>query len=82
MVSTLKYYSFKHAELYKKIKFNMLVVVFMFFIVVAAEPSIAGFLIMLCYVLSGPFTTLWLRKKRHNEAAAVEELDSPHEEPV
>lgn len=83
MVSTIKYYSFKHAELFKKMKFNMLVVVVMFFIIIAAEPIIACFLIMLCYVLSGPFTTLWLRKKRRSEAAAGEGPDdTPYEKPV
>jgi CDP-diacylglycerol--serine O-phosphatidyltransferase len=82
MVSTIKYYSFKHAEWFKKMKFNMLVVVVMFFIVIAAEPSIACFFIMLCYVFSGPFTTLRLRKKRHSEAAAGERLDTPYEDPV
>lgn len=82
MVSTIKYYSFKHTELFKKMKFNMLVVVVMFFIVIAAEPSIACFLIMLGYVLSGPFTTLRLRKKRQSEAAAGEGLNGPYEKPV
>jgi len=83
MVSTIKYYSFKHMELFKKMRFNMLVIIVMFFIVIAAEPSIACFLIMLCYVLSGPFTTLWLRKKRRSEAAADKGPDdTPYEKPV
>ena len=82
MVSTIKYYSFKQVELFKKMKFNMLVVVVLLFIVVAAEPSIACFVIMLCYVLSGPFTTFWLRKKPQGEAAASEELDTPYEKTV
>jgi CDP-diacylglycerol--serine O-phosphatidyltransferase len=82
MVSTIKYYSFKQMELFKKMKFNMLVVVVLLFIVIAAEPSIACFLIILCYVLSGPFTTLWLRKKPRSEGAADENLNTPHEEPV
>ncbi len=82
MVSTMKYYSFKHAGLFKKMKFNMLVVVVMLFILMAAEPAIACFLIMLSYVISGPFTTLWLRKKRQGEAAASETLNTPYEKPV
>jgi CDP-diacylglycerol--serine O-phosphatidyltransferase len=82
MVSTLKYYSFKHTGLFKKMKFNMLVVVVMLFILIAAEPAIACFLIMLSYVISGPFTTLWLRKKRQGEAAASETLNTPYEKPV
>lgn len=82
MVSTIKYYSFKHLELFKKMRFNMLVVVVMFFIVIAAEPGIAGFLIMLSYVLSGPFTTLWLRKKRRSVTADSERIDTPFEKPI
>jgi CDP-diacylglycerol--serine O-phosphatidyltransferase len=82
MVSTMKYHSFKHAGLFKKMGFNVLVVVVMLFIVIAAEPAIACFLIMLSYVISGPFTTLWLRKKRQSEAAVSEELNTPYEKPV
>ncbi|MBW1794823.1 MAG: CDP-diacylglycerol--serine O-phosphatidyltransferase [Deltaproteobacteria bacterium] len=82
MVSTIKYYSFKQMELFKKMKFNMLVIVVLLFIVIAAEPSIACFLMILCYVLSGPFTTLWLRQKPQSEGAADEKLITPHEEPV
>jgi CDP-diacylglycerol--serine O-phosphatidyltransferase len=82
MVSTIKYYSFKQVELFKKMKFNMLVVVVLLFIVIASEPSIACFVIMLCYILSGPFTTLWLRKKAQGEAAAGEKLDTPYEKTV
>jgi CDP-diacylglycerol--serine O-phosphatidyltransferase len=81
MVSTIKYYSFKHLELSNKMKFNMLVVVVMAFILIAAEPGISSFLIMLSYVLSGPFTTLWLRKKRASEAAG-DNIDTPVEKPI
>ena len=82
MVSTIKYYSFKQVELFRKMKFNMLVIVVLMFIVIAAEPSIAFFLIMLCYVFSGPFITLWLRKKHQNELASSERINTPYEEPV
>ena len=81
MVSTIKYYSFKHLELSNKMKFNMLVVVVMSFILIAAEPGIFCFLIMLSYVLSGPFTTLWLRKK-HTSEAAGDNRDTPIEKPI
>jgi CDP-diacylglycerol--serine O-phosphatidyltransferase len=81
MVSTIKYYSFKHLELSNKMKFNMLVVVVMTFILIAAEPGISCFLIVLSYVLSGPFTTLWLRKKRASEAAG-DNIDTPVEKPI
>ena len=82
MVSTLKYYSFKHAALFKRMKFNMLVIVILFSIVIAAEPSVTLFLIMFAYVLSGPFTTLWLRKKNRTEKVPSERVDIPSQEPV
>ena len=82
MVSTVKYYSFKHATLFKKMRFNMLVVVILFAIVIAAEPSLIFFLMMLGYILSGPFTTLWLRKKRQVEAALSDRVDISSQEPV
>ena len=83
MVSTVKYYSFKKAGFFKKMNFNMLVVVVMFFIIVAAEPSISLFAIMLGYVLSGPFTTLWLRsRKQQGEEADAETVKTPHEKRI
>jgi CDP-diacylglycerol--serine O-phosphatidyltransferase len=82
MVSTVKYYSFKHATLFKKMRFNVLVVLILFAIVIAAEPSLSFFLMMLCYVLSGPFTTLWLRKTRQVEAALSNGVDISSQEPV
>jgi CDP-diacylglycerol--serine O-phosphatidyltransferase len=82
MVSTMKYYSFKSAGLFKRMRFNMLVVFVMLFIVIAAEPAIACFFLMLAYVISGPFTTLWLRKKRLSQAADSETLNTPYEKPV
>ncbi len=83
MVSTVKYYGFKDAEPFKKMKFNMVVIVILFSVVIAAEPGLTLFLIMLCYILSGPFTTLWLRKKRQQaEAAAGNGVNTPSQEPV
>ena len=83
MVSTVKYYSFKQAGFFKKMKFNMLVLVILFSIVVAAEPGITFFVMMLCYVLSGPFTTLWLRKKDPLKKIPAEESpDIASQEPV
>ena len=64
MVSTIKYYSFKRMSLFKEMKFNVLVLVVLVCIVIAAEPSISFFLIMLAYVLSGPLSALWLRRKK------------------
>lgn len=83
MVSSVKYYSFKHTALFRRMKFNMLVVVILLSIVIAAEPSVTFFLIMFAYVLSGPFTTLWLRNKKGTEEnVAGERVDIPSKEPV
>jgi CDP-diacylglycerol--serine O-phosphatidyltransferase len=83
MVSTIKYYSFKRPGLFKTMRFNMLVLVILFSIVVAAEPSVTFFLFMLAYILLGPFMTLWLRKKNHKkEGGPNDSVDVPSQEPV
>jgi CDP-diacylglycerol--serine O-phosphatidyltransferase len=83
MVSTIKYYSFKRAGLFKTMKFNMLVIVVLFAIVIAAEPSITFFIIMLAYTVSGPITTIWLRRKIRKEASSsTDGTEEPSEEPV
>ena len=74
--------SFYIAGFFKKMKFNVLVVLVVFLILSAAEPAVASFVMILSYVLSGPFTTLWLRKKRQSEAAAAERLETPFKKPV
>ncbi|MCD6184339.1 MAG: CDP-diacylglycerol--serine O-phosphatidyltransferase [Deltaproteobacteria bacterium] len=58
MVSTIKYNSFKKPELFRKMKFNVLVGAVMIFIFIAAEPSIALFVMGLTYVISGPLGAL------------------------
>jgi len=54
MVSTIKYNSFKKPEIFKSMNFNVLVTAVLILIFIAAEPSIALFLIGLFYVISGP----------------------------
>ncbi len=63
MVSTIKYNSFKKPELFIKMSFNVLVGAILILIFIAAQPSIALFIMQLVYVISGPFTTVWHRKK-------------------
>ncbi|OEU66198.1 MAG: CDP-diacylglycerol--serine O-phosphatidyltransferase, partial [Desulfobacterales bacterium PC51MH44] len=58
MVSTIKYNSFKKPELFRKMNFNVLVAIILILIFIAAQPSIALFLLGLVYVISGPFTTM------------------------
>jgi len=67
MVSTIKYNSFKKPELFKKMNFNVLVGAVIIFIFIAAEPSIALFLMGLIYVISGPIGSLkQLKNAKHN----------------
>jgi CDP-diacylglycerol--serine O-phosphatidyltransferase len=81
MVSTIRYYGFKHPRLFIRMKFNMLVAVILFAIVIASEPSVTFFVIMLGYVLSGPFTTLWLKRRAgRSEGSAANSLDIPPQE--
>ncbi len=83
MVSTMKYYSFKDTQLFKKMKFNMLVIMILFSMVIVAEPSLMFFLMIFVYVLSGPFTTLRLRKKDQQiQEAATRGLDISSQESV
>lgn len=54
MVSTVKYYSFKKPELFNKTKFDALVIAVLVLVFIAAQPSIALFILGLCYIFSGP----------------------------
>jgi CDP-diacylglycerol---serine O-phosphatidyltransferase len=54
MVSTIKYNSFKKAELFKKMNFNVLVTIILVLIFIAAQPSVALFFLALIYIASGP----------------------------
>ncbi len=76
MVSTIKYHSFKKAALFKQMRFNMLVLIVLVCIIIAAEPSISFFLIMLAYILSGPFTALWFRRKNGAEERVSDRPDN------
>lgn len=67
MVSTVKYNSFKKAELFKKMNFNVLVMVILAMIFIAAEPEIALFFIGVTYIISGPITTLRLHAVKRAE---------------
>ena len=57
MVSTIKYNSFKKPELFRKMNFNVLVAVILILIFIAAQPSVALFLLGIVYVISGPLMT-------------------------
>lgn len=76
MVSTIKYNSFKKPELFKKMKFDVLVLMILILVFIASQPSIALFLLWLTYVISGPLTTMWqyrTTKQKKAEALALDE---------
>jgi len=75
MVSTIKYNSFKKPELFRKMNFNVLVAVILILIFIAAQPSIALFLLGLTYIISGPFTTLRNHRRIKQEILGTDELD-------
>lgn len=80
MVSTVKYPSFKNADLFRNKNFNVLVAAILVFIFIAAQPPIALFLIGTVYVSSGPIVMLWRRQRiahRHVEGEAEEEDQEP-----
>ncbi|MBI5681675.1 MAG: CDP-diacylglycerol--serine O-phosphatidyltransferase [Deltaproteobacteria bacterium] len=65
MVSNTKYYSFKELNLTKKMPFMLLVGLILLLIAIAAEPQIVLFVLTFGYVLSGPVTTIFFRKRQH-----------------
>ncbi|MDD5285543.1 MAG: CDP-diacylglycerol--serine O-phosphatidyltransferase [Desulfuromonadaceae bacterium] len=70
MVSSLRYYSFKDPALIKRQPFGFLLLAVVLLIVVASEPVIMTFLIMLLYVFSGlvDFVLTWPRRRRLEKA--------------
>jgi CDP-diacylglycerol--serine O-phosphatidyltransferase len=74
MVSTVRYASFKKAELFRNKSFNVLVTAILIIVFIAAQPPIALFLIGITYVLSGPLMSL-----RHHRPTK-ELVDDPSKE--
>jgi CDP-diacylglycerol--serine O-phosphatidyltransferase len=70
MVSNFRYYSFKDPALIKRQPFGFLLLAVVLLIVVAAEPVVMTFSILLLYVLSGPvdFVLTWPRRRRLEKA--------------
>ncbi len=75
MVSTIKYYSFKKMKLFKKNNFNSLVTVVLILIFIAAQPSIALFMIGTVYLASGPFAVLYRYFRVSPKEENIEEPD-------
>ena len=70
MVSNFRYYSFKDPALIKRQPFGFLLLAVVLLIIVAAEPVVMTFSVMLFYVLSGPvgFLLTWPRRRRLEKA--------------
>lgn len=79
MVSTIRYNSFKKPELFHQMNFNVLVGAILILIFIAAQPSIALFVLGSIYVSSGPLMAL--RHRREADASAQEANDAEMEEP-
>jgi len=79
MVSTIKYESFKKPELFKKMNFNVSVAAILVLIFIAAQPSIALFLIGASYVTLGPLRALKRLKQGRTE---VPERDKQGTTPI
>ncbi|MCP4749173.1 MAG: CDP-diacylglycerol--serine O-phosphatidyltransferase [Desulfobacteraceae bacterium] len=77
MVSTIPYYSFKKAELFRNKNFNALVASILVFVFIAAQPSIAVFLIGSIYIMSGPINGVrhYKLKRRQAETESVQEKE-------
>ena len=69
MVSTIKYFSFKNLEPFKRINFNVLVATILVLIFIAAQPSLALLLFWIVFILSGPVT--YLRHHRQDPETKV-----------
>lgn len=59
MVSSIKYNSFKHVSLFKRMKFNWLVRLVLILATIAYEPWIVLFAVLSVYVISGPASFLY-----------------------
>ena len=71
MISNVKYYSFKELNLSQRMPFRLLVGMIFLLIAIAAEPPLMLFILSFGYVLSGPVTTLFdRRRKRAKEVKA------------
>lgn len=75
MVSTIKYESFKKAELFKKMKFNVLVGIILIFVVIAQKPQLFLFSIGLIYVCSGPIqSVIYMIRSKHEKKIKAHKL--------
>lgn len=67
MVSTVRYYSFKEAGMFKAHPFSSMVTVIVLFVMVASQPKFLGFIIFACYLISGPIYTIFFLARRSSK---------------
>ena len=79
MVSNVKYYSFKDPELIKRQPFGFLVLAVILLIIIAAEPAIMIFIIMMIYIFSGPVAYLVGFPRRKRLERLMHEAHAPQE---
>ena len=81
MVSNIKYVSLKRAELFKRMNFNVLVAIILILIFIAAQPSIALFIVGFFYVVSGPIMfvlrMMGLKRKKTESTEIDKQRTSP-----
>lgn len=67
MVSTVRYYSFKEASMFKAHPFSSMVTVIVLFVLVASQPKFLGFIIFAGYLISGPIYTIFFLARRSSK---------------
>ncbi|MDL1962799.1 MAG: CDP-diacylglycerol--serine O-phosphatidyltransferase [Deltaproteobacteria bacterium] len=75
MVSAIKYDCFKQHELFRKMNFNVLVAVILILIFIAAQPSIALFLLGVAYLVSGPFKIIRIMRHSKQKKTEIHDID-------
>jgi len=79
MVSSVKYHSFKHAKTEQPRKFQILVGLVLFIMLLATEPRVTLFVLGAAYVLSGPLTAGYRLLTSGRTSAASEHREDPAE---
>lgn len=65
MVSRVRYTSFKDYGMFKTHPFSSMISVIFLFVLFITEPKLLGFLLLLCYLLSGPIYTYIIMPRRN-----------------
>ncbi len=76
MVSNHRYLSFKHIDITREKKFQIVVFMLLFLILLATEPPVTLFVVAFAYVLSGPVLAVY--KLASKEKVAEKEKTSLH----